>query len=113
MSRKAFFFGLALVALLVISLYQAKYGAREAAAEIELLDAEIAEAVHEKSLLEAELAHMSRREWIEDYARNELGMGPAKAEQFARETDLDGLIGPPELRDEDGVPRTDREAPEG
>ncbi len=53
---------------------------------------------------------MSRREWIEEYARNELGMGPARAEQFARETDLDGLIGPPAIRVEDDVERVDREA---
>jgi len=38
---------------------------------------------------------MSRREWIEEYARNELGMAPPRPEQMANERDLDALIGLP------------------
>ena len=38
---------------------------------------------------------MSRREWIEEYARNELGMAPPRPEQMANERDLDALVGLP------------------
>ena len=95
MSRTSFFFGIGVIGLLIISLYTAKYGARNAQAEIRVLDAQIAEAKRQKELLIAELAHMSNREKIEKYARDVLGMGPARAEQFAREADLTALLGPP------------------
>lgn len=95
MSRRAFFFGLLVAALLVFSLYRAKYGARDTAAELMAVDARIEQAQKEKVLLETELAHMSRREWIEEYARKELGMAPPKADQMADEDDLDHVVGPP------------------
>ena len=97
MSRNAFIFGLLVAVLLVIGLYRAKDGARESSAEIVRLEADIAEAYRQKALLEADLAHMSRREWIEEYARNELGMAPARANQFATEYNLDLLIGRPQV----------------
>lgn len=96
MSRKAFIFGLLVAVLLVIGLYRAKEGARDSSAEIVRLEAEISEAYRQKALLEADLAHMSRREWIEEYARSELGMAPARANQFATEYNLDLLIGRPQ-----------------
>ncbi|MEL7130226.1 MAG: septum formation initiator family protein [Pseudomonadota bacterium] len=95
MSRNAFIFGLLVAMLLVVGLYRAKDGARESSVEIVRLEAEIADAYREKALLEAELAHLSRREWIEEYARKELGMGPARANQFATEFNLDVLVGEP------------------
>ena len=95
MSKKAFFFGLLVAVVLVIGLYRAKDGARESSEEIVRLEIELAEAYRQKSLLEADLAHMSRREWVEEYARNELGMGPARASQFASEYNLDLLVGRP------------------
>lgn len=95
MSRRAFVFGLIVVALLVVSLYRAKYGARDAAAEIAQLEEEIADARARRALLQAELSHMSRREWIEEYARHELGMRPARAHQFVSAGDLDTRVGPP------------------
>lgn len=98
MSRKAFIFGLIVAGLLVIGLYRAKDGARESSAEIVRLEAEIAEAYRQKDLLEADLAHMSRREWVEEYARRELGMAPARANQFATEYNLDLLVGRPQDR---------------
>ena len=110
MSRRAFFFGLAVVVLLIFSLYRAKYGARETVAEIGVVEQQIEQAQTEQADLLAEFAHRSRQEWIEEFARRELGMVPARAEQFVRTVDLDGRVGPPiELRDAD-VP-TDREAP--
>lgn len=93
MSRNAFIFGLLVAVALVIGLYRAKDGARESSEEILRLEAEVAEAYRQTALLEADLAHMSRREWIEEYARNELGMGPPRANQFATEYNLDLLIG--------------------
>jgi len=95
MSRRAFFFGLLVAALLVFSLYRAKYGARDTAAELMAVEAQIEQAQKEKALLETELAHMSRRDWIEEYARKELGMSPPKADQMAYEDDLDDVVGPP------------------
>lgn len=93
MSKKVFAFGLMVVILLIVGLYRAKDGARESSAEIIQLEAQISEAYRQKALLEADLAHMSRREWIEEYARNELGMGPAKASQYATDYNLDLLVG--------------------
>ena len=95
MSRRAFFFGLLVAALLVFSLYRAKYGARDTAAELMAVEAQIEEAQKEKAVLETELAHMSRRDWIEEFARKELGMSPPKADQIADEDDLDDVVGPP------------------
>lgn len=95
MSKKAFIFGLLVAILLVIGLYRAKDGSRESSQEIARLEADLAEAYRQKALLEADLAHMSRREWIEEYARNELGMAPARASQFASEYNLDLLVGRP------------------
>ena len=100
MSKRAFFFGLAVVAILIFSLYRAKYGARETVAEIEKVESQIAAAEAAQANLQAEFAHRSRQEWIEEFARRELGMVPARAEQFVR-VDLDGRVGPPlELRDQ-------------
>lgn len=92
MSRNAFIFGLILVAVLIFSLYRAKYGAQDAVEEIARVEAEIEAAERRKLLLEAELSHLSRREWIEEYARKELGMGPPRAEQFVAPEDLDAAL---------------------
>lgn len=105
MSRLAFFLGLVIVAVLIASLYRAKSGAKSAEAEIVEVEQRIAQAEEELTLLEAEFAHLSRRDWIEEYARTELGMGPAKAAQIAREADLDSLLGPPTEADDGRVPR--------
>ncbi len=102
MSKRAFLFGVAVVALLIFSLYRAKYGARETVAEIAEVEQQIAQAEAAQADLQAEFAHRSRQEWIEEFARRELGMVPARAEQFVRTVDLDGRIGPPvELPDVD------------
>ena len=102
MSKRAFLFGLAVVAVLIFSLYRAKYGAQETVAEIKIIEQEIAAAEAEHADLLAEFAHRSRQEWIEEFARKELGMVPARAEQFVRTVDLDGRVGPPiELPDAD------------
>ena len=102
MSKRAFLFGLAVVAVLIFSLYRAKYGAQETVAEIQVVEQKIAAAQAEQADLMAEFAHRSRQEWIEEFARKELGMVPARAEQFVRTVDLDGRIGPPiELPDRD------------
>lgn len=92
MSWKTFAFALAVIAVLIVSIYRAKYGARELRAEIAAVEAEIAEAERHKSVLEADLSHMARREWIEEYARRELGMAPPRPEQFVRPEDLEARL---------------------
>lgn len=82
MSRRVFLFALIVVGLLVVAVYQAKYQARGAAREIVRVETRIAEAEARLELLEAERAHLGRREWIEVYARERLGMAPARAVQF-------------------------------
>jgi cell division protein FtsL len=81
--------------LLIVSLYRAKYGAKDTASEIMAVEAQIEDARHEKALLETEFSHMSRREWIEEYARGELGMAPPRPDQIAGEADLDEVVGLP------------------
>lgn len=94
MSKRAFFFGLFVVAVLIFSLYRAKYGAQDSAEEIALVEAEIeAEQARQLQLL-TELSHRKRQEWIEAYARDVLGMVPARADQFVQPEDLDLHVGP-------------------
>ena len=57
MSKRAFFFGLAVMALLIFSLYRAKYGARETVVEIESVEQQIELAQSEQADLMAEFAH--------------------------------------------------------
>lgn len=103
MSRRAFIIGLAVIGLLIFSLYRAKYGARESAEEIAEVEAQIADAIEERKVLLGELSHLSRQEWIEEYARKELGMVPARAEQFVRTGNLDAAIGPAPEKEEEAV----------
>lgn len=113
MSRRVFFFGLLVAALLVFSLYRAKYGAKDTAAELMAVEAQIEEAEKEKAMLETELAHMSRRDYIEEYARKELGMAPPKPDQMASEEDLDQVVGLPVDGAAGAVsPQADEAAPE-
>jgi cell division protein FtsL len=95
MSKRTFFLGVAIIALLIISLYRAKYGAKDTAEELVTVQTAIELAEHEKAMLETDLSHMSRREWIEEYARKNLGMAPPRPGQIADEANLDRLIGPP------------------
>ncbi|MBR9834426.1 MAG: cell division protein FtsL [Alphaproteobacteria bacterium] len=102
MSKRAFFFGLAVIAVLIFSLYRAKYGARESADEMAKIDAQIEMARLEQTELKTEFAHRSRQEWIEEIARSELGMVPARAEQFIGLDELDAEIGLVEQADVSG-----------
>ena len=113
MSRRVFLFGLLVVSLLIVSLYRAKYGAKDTAAELMAVEAQIEEARREKVMLETELTHMSRRDFIEEYARKELGMAPPRPEQMADEDELDVLLGPVIVPGADAQPQTvEAEAPE-
>jgi len=95
MSKPAWIFGLLVVAVLIAGLYRAKYGARDVADEIVAVERQIEAAEQRLTMLEAEVSHLGRREWIEEYARNELGMAPADASQFIRPSDLDNRVGLP------------------
>lgn len=92
MSKRAFYFGLFVVAVLIFSLYRAKYGARDSAEEIAQIEAEILLEEERRLELLAELSHRSRQEWLEEYARYELGMGPPKADQYVRLQSLEARI---------------------
>ena len=50
MSRRAFLFGLVVIGLLIVSLYRAKYGAKDTAAELMAIEAQIEAAESEKAL---------------------------------------------------------------
>ena len=105
MSRRIFIGGLVLVALLVVSLYRAKYATRESEREIARVEREIQAAEIQQELLRSELSHLSSKDWIEEYARTELGMVPVKAEQFIDESDLDQRIGMAEAVPSQEVPQ--------
>lgn len=92
MSKRAFYFGLFVVAVLIFSLYRAKYGARDSAQEIAQVEAEILVEEERRLELLAELSHRSRQEWLEEYARYELGMGPPRADQYVRLQSLETRI---------------------
>jgi len=81
MTRRAWAIGLFVAIALIIALYRAKYGARESMAEKAELQAEIAQIEAEIRVLRNEFAHLSRPEWIAEYARKELGMGPPRSDQ--------------------------------
>jgi hypothetical protein len=94
MSRKAFIFGLCVIAVLIFSLYRAKYGARESAAALQEVEQRLAEEEARRQELLTEFSHRARQEWLEVYARRELGMGPARADQYVRLEQLGERIGP-------------------
>ncbi len=84
MSRVSFIFAFTVVALLIFSLYRAKYNARETAEAFASIEADIAREERRHLELLAEFSHLSRQEKIEEYARAELGMVPARPDQFVR-----------------------------
>lgn len=88
MTRRAWSLGLIVAALLVVSLYRAKYGARDSAAEARELRREIAALKDEIGVLQAEFAHLARETWIAEYAREVLGMAPPRPGQFAGVRDI-------------------------
>lgn len=101
MNRYMLYFGFIIIIVLIFSLYRAKYGAQESAAALQTIEREIADAKAERTDLLAELSHLTRQEWLAEYARNELGMGPPKAEQYITIAELDDLIGPAAPTSED------------
>ena len=94
MSRRAFLIGLAVIGLLIFSLYRAKYGAQESAEQVATVESQIDDAIEERKVLLGELSHLSRQEWIEEFAREELGMVPARAEQFISPGELNVYVDP-------------------
>lgn len=96
MSWKSAGFALLVIGLLVISLYRAKDGARESAREIATLEVQLEEAVARRRALLEQLDRKARREWLANYAEDELGMAPARAGQFANELNIDQLLGLPD-----------------
>src|SRR6056300_578366 len=94
MSRRVFIFGLVVIAVLIFSLYRAKYGARESAAALAEVEARLVEENARRLELLTEFSHRSRQEWLEEYARRELGMAPARADQYVRLDQLHSRLGP-------------------
>jgi len=92
MSKRAFYFGLFVVAVLIFSLYRAKYGAQDSAEAIAAVEAEIVLEEERRLELLAELSHRSRQEWLEEYARERLNMGPPRADQYVSLNQLEDRI---------------------
>lgn len=92
MNRASFIFALLVVALLIFSLYRAKYNARETAEAFSAIEASIASEERRHLELLAEFSHLSRQEKIEEYARNELGMVPARTDQFVMMEQFSGDV---------------------
>lgn len=93
MTRRAWAIGLLVAIALIVALYRAKYGARESMAEKAALEAEIARLEAEIRTLRNEFAHLSRPEWIAEYAREELGMGPPRPDQVLTVDELAAKAG--------------------
>ena len=70
MSRGAFFFGLAVIAVLIVSLYRAKSGAKETAGELVVVEEAIVDATREKALLETELRARLLQALYDDFDRD-------------------------------------------
>ncbi|MEM1151399.1 MAG: septum formation initiator family protein [Pseudomonadota bacterium] len=111
MSKRAFILGICLIAVLIFSLYRAKYGARETVREIADVETQISAARAAQAELIAELEFRSSPDWIEAYAREELGMVPARAEQFVRPDQIESRIGPPKVRRDPSLPMDREGAP--
>lgn len=79
MTRTAWIIGLVVAALLVVSLYRAKYGARESAAQERALNKEIAALEDDIRALRNKVSERTNLVWIEEYARTVLGMAPPQA----------------------------------
>ena len=90
--KKIFIFAIIAVALLAVSVYRAKQGARESEAQIRALKEEVARQEEELSVLKAEEAHLSRPERIGPLARETLGLQPARPDQFMEEGALNDHI---------------------
>lgn len=88
MTKRAWAIGLFVAIALIVALYRAKYGARESLAEKRDLQAEVAALEEELRVLRSEFAHLSRPEWLSEYARRNLGMAPPRADQFIGPEDL-------------------------
>lgn len=94
MSWKSAGFALLLITLLVVSLYRAKDGARQSEAHIAALQIELNQAIETRQELLETLEDSAAREWLEAYARDELGMSPVSARQIVNELNIDAVLGP-------------------
>ena len=106
MSQRAFLFGILVITVLIFSLYRAKDGARDTDKEIAKVEAEIVAAKARQVDLQAELAHRSRQEWIEEYARHNLGMVPPSGAQFVRMDELETQLGPVPAQTSPDIPES-------
>lgn len=88
MTKRAWAIGLFVALALIIALYRAKYGARESLVEKQDLQTEVAALEEELRVLRSEFAHLSRPEWISEYARRNLGMAPPRPDQIVSVEDI-------------------------
>ena len=82
MTRRGWIIGILVAALLVVSLYRAKYGARESRAEMGDLREQIAAVREDIDVLRNEFSHLSSPEWLSEYATRRLGMSPPRPDQI-------------------------------
>ena len=94
MTKRGYIVGFAIVALLAVGMFRAKEGARKSAGEIEQLEAEIKSLESEIELLKKDFKRARSHDVIARYAREELGMGPVRADQLLDADDVERRIGP-------------------
>ncbi len=88
MTRRGWIIGILVAALLVVSLYRAKYGARESQAELRDLRDEIAATRKEIDVLRTDFSYLSSPEWLSEYATRKLGMSPQRPDQIKTEDEM-------------------------
>lgn len=92
MKRLAIIGGL-VVAVLAVAVYRAKLGAEETQGKIDGLQTEARKIGEEISVMKAEEAYLTRPERIGPIARDQLGLEPAKPDQYTAAEALSRRLG--------------------
>ncbi len=93
------------LAVLAVAVYRAKLGAEETEAKINDLQAETRKVTEEIAVMKAEEAYLSRPERIGPIAREQLGLQPARPEQYTAAEALSGRLGQERLTLPDAPPK--------
>lgn len=94
------------LAVLAVAVYRAKLGAEETETKITGLQAEARKVTEEIAVLKAEEAYLSRPERIGPIAREQLGLQPARPEQYTAAEALAGRLGQERLTLPEAPPKS-------